>query len=296
MTAPGFFTSEWAAAVRGALTAGPSEQARAGKLQRYWDSFEKVKGEYASSWALECRDLPGVPSRPGGAAALVVVWADGAVTACQIAAPGTPVDATYTLGMDYQDWKALHEGYDAQRTVMYRKLLLTDGDLLEFFKSIYFFVESLAVIGGVPAEYPEPARPDGVPKSVEELNTEIIKRYLRVFETRDVGELKEIVADDVIAHGAGRGVQGRHWVENSVLAPGLSACRVRVDDLFAARDRVTVSFTMTYTHERTGQDVAMTGTKSYKLRDGKIVEFWGETDVYGFLRQLGLVPGEFPAV
>jgi hypothetical protein len=38
---------------------------------------------------------------------------------------------------------------------MYRKILLEDGDLLEFFKSIYFFVESLAVIGAVSAAYPE---------------------------------------------------------------------------------------------------------------------------------------------
>ena len=151
MTASGFFTSEWAGAVRDALTAGPSEQARAGKLEKYWDFFEKVKGKYTSSWALGCRDLPG---RPGGAASLFVAWGDGVVTDCQITAQGTPVQATYALGMDYQDWKGLHEGYDAQRTVMYRKMLLTDGDLLEFFKSIYFFVECLAVIGGVPAEYP----------------------------------------------------------------------------------------------------------------------------------------------
>jgi hypothetical protein len=154
MTAPGFFTGEWAGAVRDALTAGPSEQARAGKLQKYWDFFEKVKDKYAASWALECRDLPGLPGRPGGAAALFVAWGDGVVTDCQITAEGTPVHATYALCMDYQDWKGLHEGYDAQRTVMYRKMLLTDGDLLEFFKSIYFFVECLAVIGGVPAEYP----------------------------------------------------------------------------------------------------------------------------------------------
>jgi|ERR1700722_10200275 len=164
MAAPGFFTSEWAGAVRDALTAGPSVQARAGKLQMYWDFFEKIKGKYASSWALVCRDLPERPGRPGHpaqsgeAVSLFVEWGDGVVTGCQIAAPGDPgvrIHATYTLAMDYLDWKALHEGYDAQRTVMYRKMLLTEGDLLEFFKSIYFFVECLAVIGGVPAEYPE---------------------------------------------------------------------------------------------------------------------------------------------
>jgi hypothetical protein len=167
MAAPGFFTSEWAGAVRDALTAGPSVQARAGKLQMYWDFFEKIKGKYASSWALVCRDLPrrpGHPAQANEAASLFVEWGDGVVTGCQIADPGDPGDpgnpgagihATYTLAMDYRDWKALHEGYDAQRTVMYRKMLLTEGDLLEFFKSIYFFVECLAVIGGVPAEYPE---------------------------------------------------------------------------------------------------------------------------------------------
>ena len=171
MAAPGFFTSEWAGAVRDALTAGPSVQARAGKLQMYWDFFEKIKGKYASSWALVCRDLPGRPGDPGRpghpaqsgeAVSLFVEWGDGVVTGCQIAAPGDPgagIHATYTLAMDYQDWKALHEGYDAQRTVMYRKMLLTEGDLLEFFKSIYFFVECLAVIGGVPAEYPEQTGP-----------------------------------------------------------------------------------------------------------------------------------------
>jgi hypothetical protein len=36
---------------------------------------------------------------------------------------------------------------------MYRKITLEQGELLEFFKAVYFFVESLAVIGAVPADY-----------------------------------------------------------------------------------------------------------------------------------------------
>jgi hypothetical protein len=50
------------------------------------------------------------------------------------------------------------EGYDAQRTVMYRKILLEDGNLLEFLKTIYFFAERLGVIGTVAADYPAPSR------------------------------------------------------------------------------------------------------------------------------------------
>ncbi len=154
-----FFSKEWADAVREALAAGPSEQVRAAKLQEYWDFFDLIKGMYPASWALGCRDLPA--ELGDGPAYLFVRWGGGTVTDCQIIglddpppASPSPFTATYVLGMDYADWKALHEGYDAQRTVMYRKILLEDGDLLEFFKSAYFFVECLAIIGALPAGYP----------------------------------------------------------------------------------------------------------------------------------------------
>jgi hypothetical protein len=148
-----FFSQEWADAVRDALVAGPSEQAKAAKLEEYWDFFELIKSMYPASWALGCRDLPAEVGK--GPAYLFIQWGGGTVTDCKIIGPDEPLDATYVLGMDYPDWKALHDGYDAQRTVMYRKILLEDGSLLEFFKTIYFFVENLAVIGSLPAHYPE---------------------------------------------------------------------------------------------------------------------------------------------
>ena len=152
MAAPVFFSKEWADAVGQALVAGPAEPARAGKLQMYWDFFELIKSRYTASWALGCRDLPAALGP--GPAHLFVQWGGGTVTGCQILGPDDPLAATYVLYMAYGGWKALHEGYDAQRTVMYRKILLEQGNLLEFFKTIYFFTECLAVIGQVPAEYP----------------------------------------------------------------------------------------------------------------------------------------------
>jgi hypothetical protein len=157
MAEPRFFSQPWANTVRVALAAGPPAQARAGKLQEYWDFFELIKGVYPASWALGCRDLP--TEFGGGPAYLYLQWGGGTVTDSRIIGPDdppaspSPFTATYVLGMDYPDWSALHEGYDAQRTVMYRKILLEDGDLLEFFKTIYF-VECLGVIGAVPARYP----------------------------------------------------------------------------------------------------------------------------------------------
>ena len=151
MTEPEFFSPEWAAAVRDALTAGPPEQDRAGKLPMYWDFFDKSKASYMSSWALGCRDLPAGPV--AGPASLFIQWGGGTVTDCRVTGPGDRAEATYVLGMDYADWRALHDGYDPQRTVMYRKILVEEGNILEFFKTIYFFTECLAVIGKVPADF-----------------------------------------------------------------------------------------------------------------------------------------------
>jgi hypothetical protein len=159
MSEPRFFTKEWADAVREALIAGPSEQARVGKLQEYWDFFDLIKSLYTRSWAVGCRDLPDSPGE--SPAYLFVQWGGGAVTDCTIIGPDQPIEADFVLNMDYPDWKALHEGYDAQRTVMYRKIMLEDGKLLDFFKTIYFFVECISVIGGLPAQYPEPAATRG---------------------------------------------------------------------------------------------------------------------------------------
>jgi len=142
VTEPEFFSPQWAAAVRDALAAGPTSPDRAGKLPMYRDFFEKVKAGYASSWALGCRDL---------GASLYVQWGGGTVTDCRVTGPGDRAEATYVLGMDYADWLALHDGYDPQRTVMYRKILVEEGNILEFFKGIYFFTECLGVIGKVPA-------------------------------------------------------------------------------------------------------------------------------------------------
>ena len=83
-------------------------------------------------------------------------------------------------------------------------------------------------------------------------NTEVVFNYLHVFETGQVADLRHLVAEDVLVHGAGIHAQGRSYPESSVLSPGLSNCRV------------------------------------------KIVELWGETDLYSLLRQLGHVPAEIP--
>jgi hypothetical protein len=147
-----FLSEQWASDVRQALNAGPDDEALAGKLPEYWDFYNLIRYTYPSSWALGARNLP--DELGGGTRYLVVTWAEGLVTECRLLGESESAEATYVLAADYHDWKALFEGYDALRTVMYRKLLLEEGDLLEFFKSIYFFVECLALIATVPTSFP----------------------------------------------------------------------------------------------------------------------------------------------
>jgi hypothetical protein len=95
---------------------------------------------------LGVRDLHGKP------AYLRLQWESGSCTSAEISA--APPEATYILAGGLQVWQSLLAGADTGRIVMYRQLLLEKGDVVRFFRSIYFFVESVAAIGRVPADIP----------------------------------------------------------------------------------------------------------------------------------------------
>ena len=63
-----------------------------------------------------------------------------------------------------------------------------------------------------------------------ERNAEIVRRYLRTFATRDLAELRAVVAGDVEIYGAGRFVRGRHNVEAAVMTPGLAVVDQQIVD------------------------------------------------------------------
>ena len=142
------FTPEWAQDVRAAVDLGPGEETRASKLPTYWRWIDGVRARYSSSWALGVRDLP------GGASYLRLGWKEGVCCEASIVGPDDPLDATYVLGADLATWRDLLAGEDPGRIVMYRRLRLEEGEVLAFFRGIYFFVESVAVIGRTPAVVP----------------------------------------------------------------------------------------------------------------------------------------------
>lgn len=81
------------------------------------------------------------------------------------------------------------------------------------------------------------------------------------------------------------------------LRAGFPDIRFTVEDLVADEDRVAVRWTWVATHDGTFRGIAPThkrvtnsGIVIYRLRAGRIVASWIETDRLGALQQLGVVP------
>ncbi|MER7332624.1 MULTISPECIES: nuclear transport factor 2 family protein [unclassified Micromonospora] len=129
-------------------------------------------------------------------------------------------------------------------------------------------------------------------RNEENRNVATVRRYLRTFVTKDLSEVRAVVAEDVQIYGSGQQVRGRHFVEQAVASPGLTVLDQRTHALFAAGDRVVVSLAQTYRRDATGETAVQSACKMYRLAEGRIVQFWGEQDLYGLLRGLGMLPDE----
>lgn len=129
-------------------------------------------------------------------------------------------------------------------------------------------------------------------------NRELIGRlHARLLGSRDVSALDEFFAPDFVSHntppGFPPGVEGvRRFFE--AFRDGLPDVEVSVDELVAEDDRVAVATTIRGTHDGelfghapTGRRVEITGIDLVRVRDGRIVEHRGLTDMVGLLRQLG---------
>lgn len=72
---------------------------------------------------------------------------------------------------------------------------------------------------------------------------------------------------------------------------------VTFEDAFGAGDRLVVRHTITGTHRRewmgippTEKIFRMSATDIYRFENGKVAEEWAQPDIFGVLRQLGVIP------
>ncbi|HVP26030.1 MAG TPA: ester cyclase [Methanomicrobiales archaeon] len=138
--------------------------------------------------------------------------------------------------------------------------------------------------------------------ATEELNMEIVRRFFEKGPSSgDLEAAGAILAQDFTLHvplpAPGPGIEAMNTVITSCRA-AFHGLRVTIEDMMADGDRVTCRFTARGVHNGefmglppTGKPIEMTGIEIFRLREGKIVELWGEANLMGLMHQLGILPG-----
>ena len=155
MAAIPFFSSAWADAARTAINEGPDPATVERKLEGFWNWIERAKANVNCTLGLAVRDLP-----DGGPDAIVLELERGACTGVTLTtrAQAEP-RCTYLLAGDCAAWREVMDGYDMGRSIMYRKLLLEQGELLVFFRTVYYWTETLACLQRIPTAFPRALDP-----------------------------------------------------------------------------------------------------------------------------------------
>lgn len=132
-----------------------------------------------------------------------------------------------------------------------------------------------------------------------EKNKNLVRRYQEIYNSNDLEALGEVLAEDLrmpkVMMGMPPGLEGAKKVHETTLL-GMPDWHTSIDDLIAEDDKVAARITMTGTHTgdfwgipATGKKVEFTGIYIVRIRDGKIVEHWGEEDGVSLMQQLGMM-------
>lgn len=141
-------------------------------------------------------------------------------------------------------------------------------------------------------------------------NKALIRRYFEAIdvacESGNADIIDEFLAPDFVEHNPFPGIPPTRegWKEAFMAfvvgAPGYHV----IDDLIAEEDQVVGRITAYGTHTgelfgipATGKEIRVGGIAIWRIREGKILEHWHETDQLGLMVQLGVVqlPGQAAA-
>ena len=137
--------------------------------------------------------------------------------------------------------------------------------------------------------------------STEDDNKAIIRRYLEeAWNHRNLGIFDELAAPNYARYLSGQtSPLDREGAKQRISSfhQALPDLHLTIDDLLAEGDRVAFRITISGTQHDTLMGVAPTGRRVTfsaiditRLAGGKIVEHWGQMDVFGLLQQLGASP------
>jgi predicted ester cyclase len=125
-------------------------------------------------------------------------------------------------------------------------------------------------------------------------NKELIRRWIAFANTGFLGSFDGFISHDYVGR-LGVTVMDRNELERleRQFVEAFPYAQHSIDDLIAENDRVVLRTTARVTHrgrfqgiEPTGRSVEFTGLVIYRIRDGRIVESWGEIDFVRLLSEL----------
>jgi steroid delta-isomerase-like uncharacterized protein len=134
-----------------------------------------------------------------------------------------------------------------------------------------------------------------------EQNKAIVTRiYDELLNQENKAVIDQVFAPEVVVHdpfmGTMNGVNAFRQLLN-VFDTGFPGHRVKVENVTAEGDYVSVLHTHTATHTGpfmnlppTGKQVVVNGLELFRLQNGQIVELWRKDDDVSLLMQLGALP------
>lgn len=132
-------------------------------------------------------------------------------------------------------------------------------------------------------------------------NKTIVSRiYEELLNQEKKSVIDEIFASDVVIHDPFMGTMAGVEAFKQLLGmfdAGFPGHRVKVENITAEGDYVSVLHTHTATHTGqfmnlppTGKQVMVNGLELFRLQNGKIAEFWRKDDDVSLLMQIGAIP------
>ena len=141
-------------------------------------------------------------------------------------------------------------------------------------------------------------------KAVEETNKQILAEYVNAANGGQLDKLDSLVIDDYVEHDPVPGQEpGREGLKKAyaLFNSPFPDLKFSFDDVIAEDDLVVGWGMISGTHQgdffgvpATGKKVHWTGTRVFRLKEGKVTDGWMNLDMLGLLQQMGAIPGPPP--
>lgn len=136
------------------------------------------------------------------------------------------------------------------------------------------------------------------PSSTPQSNIELMRTAFAALQRQDIDAAVALMQPDFLINIAGVPGQKRGtdtWRKHAkILFTAFPDLRVKIDDIFAADDKVTMRLRLSGTHsgeylgvQPTGKHIEYESSEVYRIADGKIAEEWICSDTLTLMAQIG---------